>query len=137
MPNFEEAWTAVARERDGEIVSGRLYPLLREVYTQVLSKPVDLHSLKKSLESLLEFLSADGRTNANCWAVDQFFGMSEGWEVDWADQELPDEFYDVLAKMGEALHDTVRAKQIAEDYECLPEQLLAQVNRIHLDATTS
>jgi hypothetical protein len=137
MPSFEEAWTSAATDRDGETVSRELYPLLREVYVHVLSKPIDLVALKKSLERLLEFLSVEGRTNANCSAVDRFFGVSEGWELDWADQGLPDEFHDVLAKMGEALHDTVRAKQIAEDYECLPEQLLAQVNRIHTNAASS
>jgi len=36
-------------------------------------------ALKKSLEELLEFLSNRGRTNANCWAVDLFFCLSDGW----------------------------------------------------------
>ena len=48
-----------------------------------------------------------GRTNANCWAVDLFFANSEGWEKDWAEQDLPEDFHDILAMMGEALHDTV------------------------------
>ena len=134
MPSFEEAWTSVARDRDGEAVSQELQPLLKEVYVQVLSKPIGLSALKRSLERLLEFLSGQGRTNANCWAADLFFGVSAGWELDWADQGLPDEFHDVLAKMGEALHDTVRAKQVAENFDCLPEQLLAHVNRIHTSA---
>ena len=83
--------------------------------------------------ALLEFLATDGRTNANCWAVDRFFAESEGWERDWTDQELPDDFHDVLAMMGEALHDTVGAPAIAENFGCLPEQLLDQVKRLSID----
>jgi hypothetical protein len=133
MPSFEDAWIAVAKDRDGEAVSQKLHPLLRAVYIQVLAETESLAEIKKSLRELLEFLSGEGRTNANCWAVDLFFGTSAGWELDWAEKGLPDEFHDVLAKMGEALHDTVRAKHTAEEYDCLPEQLLAQVNRIRTD----
>ena len=56
--------------------------------------------LKKSLENLLVFSSGDGCTNANCWAVDLFFCVGEGWERDWAEQGLPDDFHDVLSPMG-------------------------------------
>jgi hypothetical protein len=54
-----------------------------------------------------------------------FFCLSKGWETDWTEQDLPEDFHDVLALMGEALHDTVRTPKIAEDFDCLPEQLLA------------
>jgi hypothetical protein len=122
----------VARDREGEAVSPGLNPLLREVYIQVLSNPKNLEALKRSLEELLKFLAGEGRTNANCWAVDLFFCLSEGWEADWGEQELPEEFHEVLAMLGEALHDTVQARDMAENFDCLPEQLLARVMRIQI-----
>jgi hypothetical protein len=86
--------------------------------------------LKGSLAALLEYLRDKGRTNANCWAVDLFFCTSEGWERDWTEQNLPGDFHDVLSLMGQALHDTARTPNIAEDFDCLPEQLLDRVRRL-------
>ena len=76
------------------------------------------------------FLAGEGRTNANCWAVDLFFALSQGWERDWAEQRLSEDFHDVLATMGSALHDTIKAPDIAENFGCLPEQLLKHVKRL-------
>jgi hypothetical protein len=127
MPGFDEAWKIIAGSRDGEPVSPTLRPLLQAVYLQSLSEPLNPGEFKKSLANLLEFLIGEGRTNANCWAADLFFAHSQGWERDWAEQDLPDNFHDVLARMGEALHDTVKAPNIAENFGCLPEQLLERV----------
>lgn len=132
MPSFDEAWGFVANPRDGEPVSERLHPLLRSVYREVLSKPVNTNELKKSLEDLLEFLVGDGRTNANCWAVDQFFCLDRGWERDWGEVQLPDDYHAVLALMTEALHDAVKDPDIAQNFGCLPEQLLERVQRLHV-----
>lgn len=133
MPGFDDAWAAVATHRDGESVSSELRPLLLNVYLRVLSSPPDLNGLKKSLEELLRYLAGEGRTNANCWAVDLFFCLSQGWEHDWTDQSLPEDFHDVLVRMGEALHDTVRTPEIARNFDCLPEQLLEQVKRLRVE----
>lgn len=130
MPGFEEAWTAIAMARNGEPVSQDLHPLLQAVYSQSLSKPLNLAKLKKSLEDLLTFLAGEGRTNANCWAVDLFFCIGQGWEQDWAEQGLPDNFHAVLALMGEALHDTLNNPDIADNFGCLPEQLLERVRTL-------
>jgi DNA polymerase III delta subunit len=111
MPDFEDAWSAVAYPGDGEFVSTALRQRLEAVYSNVLSSPRDLLALKSSLQRLLEYLAGDGRTNANCRAVDAFFADSRGW--DWVDQELPDDFHDVLTMMGEALHDAVQAPDVA------------------------
>ena len=132
MAGFQDAWAAVDRPRGGEFVSPELRPLLDLVYHSILTDPLDLTSLKASLEELLEYLSHGGRSNANCWATDLFFGESQGWERDWTDQNLPDEYHDVLAMMGEALHDTVKAPDVAKDFDCLPEQLLERVRRLSL-----
>jgi hypothetical protein len=129
MPGFDDAWNAVARARGGESVSPKLRPLLETVYSQSLSHPVNPSGLKRSLEDLLEFLAVEGRTNANCWAVDLFFAHSEGWERDWAEQDLPEDLHEIIAMMSEALHDTVSAPEIAKNFGCLPEQLLERVRR--------
>ena len=130
MPSFDEAWSFVARARDGEPVSRTLRPLLQAVYVQSVSQPLDPSSFQKSLANLLNFLIGEGRTNANCWAVDLFFANSQGWERDWVDQELPEEFHDIIAMMGEALHDTVRNPDVAKNFDCLPEQLLERLKRM-------
>ena len=127
MSGFDEAWKAVAGPRDGQPVSPELRPLLQAVYLQSLLLPPNPVDFKKSLEDLLQFLIGKGRTNANCWAVDLFFALSQGWEQDWAEQALPEKFHDVLSMMGEALHDTVQAPAIAKNFGCLPEQLLERV----------
>jgi len=87
-------------------------------------QPPNLADLKKSLEQLPAFLAGSGRTNANCWATDMFFMLSDEWERDRTEQELPEEFHDVLSLIGDALHDTVQAPDVAENFGCLPEQLL-------------
>ncbi|HET7186309.1 MAG TPA: hypothetical protein VFI82_16615 [Terriglobales bacterium] len=103
---------------------------LQQVYSALLSNPLDLAVLKKSLEELLEYLAGVGRSYANCWAVDLFSANSEEWERDLTDQALPDDFHDVLAMMGEALHDTVAAPDVAANFDCLAEQLLERVRRL-------
>jgi hypothetical protein len=128
---------AVAKSRDGELVSPRLGPFLQDGYSQLVLRPEDLGALKRGLQELLFFLSNDGRTNANCWAADLFFGECEGWERDWGELDLPKEFQDVLAKMGEALHDTFRGPSIAHNFSCLPEQLLDELGRIRINLPAS
>lgn len=127
MAGFDEAWSAIDRTRDGERVSPELRPLLQRVYSDIVTAPVNLSSLKNSLADLLEYLSGSGRTNANCWAVDLFFCLSDGWERDWTEQDLPDDFHEVLARMGEAFHDSVRNPEIASNFDSLPEQLLERI----------
>jgi len=36
--------------------------------------------------------------------------------------------------MGQALHDTVKTPKIAENFDCLPEQLLERVRRLIVPA---
>jgi hypothetical protein len=132
MPGFDHAWAAVAVGREGKAASPELRPLLERAYVEILASPTNLAALKKSLDELLEFLSGRGRTNSNCWAADLFFCVSDGWERDWTDQSLPEEFHDVLAKMGEALHDTVQSPTVAKNFGCLPEQLLEEVRNLRI-----
>jgi|SRR6266436_6549557 len=76
MAGFSEAWAAVDVHRNGETVSPGLRPLLQAVYAQCLAQPHNLVELKRSLEDLLTYLAGEGRTNANCWAVDLFFALT-------------------------------------------------------------
>ena len=130
MPGFEDAWSAVASSKKHGKVSPELKALLQRVYLSVLATPPNLSDLKGALEDLLNYLAGEGRTNANCWATDLFFMASGGWERDWTDQNLPDDFLDVLSLMGEALHDTVQSPEIASNFDCLPEQLLIRVRHL-------
>ncbi len=127
---FDVAWSAVCSPRHGENVSGELRPLLEDVYASIAAKPFDLVAVKESLEELLAFLSTNGRTNANCWATDLFFGLDHGWETHWSEKGLREDLHDILADMGSALHDTVKDPAIAANFECLPEQLLEKVRKL-------
>lgn len=130
MPGFEDAWAAVAAPHNGEPVTPELKPLLRRLYDAVLTSPVNRRELKASLIQVFEYLSGAGRTNPNCWAVDLFFCTSDGWERDWTDQELPDDFHELMSLTGQALHDSVKSPEIAGNFDCLPEQLLERARRL-------
>ena len=112
-----------------EVVSPALSPLLAAVYAEVQRSEPNLSRLKAALSALLCFLrSSEGRTNANCVAADSFFANNDRWSRDW--DHLPGAFQDVLALLGDALHDTVSAPEIAENFENTPEQLLDRVARL-------
>ena len=96
MAGFDNAWLAVSGTRNGEPLSPELRPLLEAVYHHVLAEPLDQPTLKQNLVELLTFLGAEGRSNANCWAVGLFFAVSRGWERDWAELNLPENIHDVL-----------------------------------------
>jgi hypothetical protein len=119
----------ISSQIDGEPVSPRLEPLLLAIYRELERNSVDRGALKAVLENLLLFLaSPEGRTNANCWAADLFFCLREGWTVET--EHVPDEFADILADMGGALHDTIHAPEIAANFYSTPEQLLERVQDI-------
>lgn len=131
MSGFEQLWGNVATVRGGEPVSAELAPLVCDAYTQLNASPIDLAGLKLSLQNLLQYLAGPGRTNANCWAVDVFFMELDFGEFYDNETRIPEDFGDILVKMGEALHDTVKSPRVAENFGCLPEQLLAAVNDLN------
>lgn len=126
MAGFEDIYSrAVARRQD---VSPELKPLLHRFYEVACARPLNPVALKGVLVGLLEFLATpEGRTNSNCWAVD-LFCMSDDWERDWG--ELPQEFIDILTDMAGALHDTVKAPDIARNFDSTPEQLLERARKL-------
>jgi hypothetical protein len=112
-----------------EWVSPLLPLLLREVYAQVVRADTSLPVLRDSLDALLTFLASPaGRTHANCVATDSFFMQNDRWERDWG--HLPEPYQDLLGVLGDALHDTVAAPEIAENFDNTPEQLLSQLRQI-------
>jgi len=129
MKDLEQVWSSVSRTRGGEVASPDLKPFVLRVHNDATTSPVNLPTLKNSLVKLLQYLSGEGRTNANCWATDLFF-CSDDLENHWADQSLPDDFNSVLAKISEALHDTVSSPDVACNFGCLPEQLLECAERL-------
>jgi len=122
----------VTEAYNGEPVSPELAPLLIAVYNELSRKSDDLRPLVGAVERLLIFVASPvGRTNANCWAADLFFALGEGWgDVDW--EHVPEALGDILGDMGSALHDTVQAPAMAENFECLPEQLLARLRTLEI-----
>ena len=103
--------------------SPALRPLLAQFYFALTASPSDLNTIRESMIRLLEFLaSPQGRTDANCQAVDSFVMLNETWSSD--SSKLPDTFTDILADMSGALHDTISAPEIARNFDSTPEQLL-------------
>ena len=100
-----------------------LQPLMQSARAAVFASPVDATEVKASLIALFEYLSSPaGRTDANCCAVDSFFFLEDDLPL----ERLPDSLQDVFAHM-DALHDTITAPEIAENFSSTPEQLLERV----------
>ena len=103
-----------------------LWPLVETLNLTVQNRPVDLAPIKAALIALLEFLTSPaGRTDANCRAVDGFFFRDDSW----VDAKLPNAYHDVFAHM-DALHDTITAADIANNFGSTPEQLLERARSL-------
>ena len=100
-----------------------LQPLMQSVRDAVFASPIDLATVKTSLMAVFEYLSSPvGRTDANCCAVDGFFYLDDDLPL----ERLSDSLQDVFGHM-DALHDTITAPDIAENFSSTPEQLLGRV----------
>jgi hypothetical protein len=100
-----------------------LQPLMQSIRAAVFASPLDVPAVKASLIALLQYLSSPaGRTDANCCAVDGFFSLDDDLPL----ERLPDPLQDVFAHI-DALHDTITAPQIAENFGSTPEALLERV----------
>ena len=119
----------VLAHHDGQPVDPSLRPFLESVYDQLTQIPPDYLALKNGLEQLLTFLcSPVGRTHANCVETDRFFFQHDDWSVSW--DHLADEYTNVLSDIGGLLHDAVSAPEIADNFDSLPEQLLARTRAL-------
>lgn len=130
VSNFEKIYNN-AIERIGKYggASPQLKPLLKRFYEELIHRPANLLAIKESMIDLLTFLTTpDGRTDANCRAVDIFVCIDDDWERDWSD--LPESFRDIIQDIGGALHDTITYPDIATMCESTPEQLLSRVKKL-------
>ena len=127
MSNFPELYDRLSKKVSGEgQLTVGLRPRLSDAYEAIIARPYDVPTIVEAVERLLEYLaSSEGRTHVNCVAVDDFFCWRDRWEGDWEDE--PEGLADVLGDIGGALHDTIKAPHIAENFDSTPEQLLAQL----------
>ena len=51
----------------------------------------------------------------------------------WVERNLPDPFHDIFADMSGALHDTISAPEIAENFDSTPEQLLKRARDLNTE----
>lgn len=115
--SFDALWKQSVRYRR---VSRELEPLLRALHASF----GDPAATRAALESLLTFLAADGRTDANCTATYYFTSATEPlWTA------LPAGLRAILDDMSGTLQDSVHAETIARTFEATPEQLLERVRR--------
>ena len=121
MTGFDDLWKSAVRYRKA---SHELQPLLRDVHADLERN--DLAALRASLEQLLIFLAGpQGRTDANCSTVFNFFNETEGL---W--RPLREDLRSICDDMSGTLHDAIYAPDIARTFESLPEQLLERVRKI-------
>jgi hypothetical protein len=127
MSNFPALYDRLSSRllNEGRLTVG-LRPRLGEAYEAIIARPYDVPRIVNAVEQLLEYLaSSEGRTHANCVAVDHFFCFRDDWQGDWEDE--PEQLADVLGDIGGALHDTIKAPEIAENFDSTPELLLEQL----------
>jgi len=112
----------------GDSTASQLQPLLLDLRAALDLRPLDEALLRRSLESLLVFLSSpEGRTDANVVDTDAFmlaYDLDRGWS------HVPDGLAQILEGMAGALHDTIGAPEIATNFGSTPEQLLARLRAI-------
>ena len=122
---------AIARLTEAD---SRARELVNAVQSILAQDVPDLMELKNSLINLLEYLSSpNGRTHENCNAINSFFMFDDLW----VDRNLPDHFHDIFADMSSALHDTVSAPEIAENFDSTPEQLLNRARELNTQQSPS
>jgi len=126
MSNFEKIYHRSVGFRS---VSLPLKPLLKQFYCALITRPINQPAIKRSIEALLLFLTtAQGRTDANVQAVSLFVSIDDDWENDWL--ELPPPLVEIISDIGGALHDSVSASDMAEEFDSTPEQLLQRIQRL-------
>jgi hypothetical protein len=128
MATFEEGYTKFCMKRG---VSQELRALLARVYNLIHEASVNLPALRDALVALLSFLcEPENRTSDNCRAVDLFFAVDDHWSVKW--DILPENYQCLLDDVGGALHNTVNAPDIAQNFSSTPEQLLDRARKLSL-----
>ena len=131
--SFEIAWADVVKQ--GQVagrdpISPALKPLLHRLYDTLEADPISAVAAKAAIVAVLRYLTTpEGRTDANCWAVDLF--MWEDWGPEDRELFIGNELDGVLADMGGALHDTIHYPDVAENFYSTPEQLLRRAEDVN------
>jgi hypothetical protein len=88
----------------------------------------DAARILNALEALLEWLTAPGNnTDKICRAIDVYV-CTEIWQL--LPDNLTEDIRELLYDVGGQLHDTHRAREVAENFDSTPEQLLARTRRL-------
>jgi hypothetical protein len=112
----------------------RTQDLVKAVQSILMKGELELAALKDSLIALFEYLTSEhGRTDVNCGGVDLFFMFDDLW----VERNLPDAFHDIFADMAGALHDTMSAPEIAENFDSTPEQLLKRARKLNTEPASA
>jgi len=134
MSNFEILYNRNIENvsfHTNEEVSDELRPLMQSFYSEMISRPVNISALKATVIDILSFLcTPEGRTNANCRAVDLFICINNDWDA--VRSQIPEELRAIISDMGMCLHDTFNAPEIAKEFDSTPEQLLARAKALQV-----
>jgi len=88
----------------------------------------DAACILNALEVLLEWLTDPGNnTDENCRAIDVYV-CTEIWQL--LPKNLAEDIGLLLYDVGGQLHDTHRAREVAETFDSTPEQLLARTRHL-------
>jgi hypothetical protein len=103
--------------------------LMRDLRAAVLADKPAPADMRARVCAVLEFLaSPHGRTDKNCCVVDLvLMNDAEIWNHIEAVDAVDSVLAEVLRDMAGALHDTVTAPEVAQNFESTPEQLLRRL----------
>jgi len=124
-----EKFSDLQRRIDNEDERQRVINLAEAVYQEAIQSNPNMSQLRARLIDLLSFLcSPEGRTDENCRIVDSYFCTKDGWSS--CIEHLPTEVYEILFDIGGTLHDTFQSRDIAANFQSLPEQLLERAKKL-------
>ena len=105
--------------------------LRKAVATLVLllsPRPPDSSSIKRSCEEVLRLLRRKtSYTSENCRIIDAVVLLALENAGEDLKAELPEGLYKVLWDMGGQLHDSIQAREVAQNFASTPEALLARL----------
>jgi len=114
------------------VADAKTISLGEQVRAALVAEKIDSNQVVQRLDSLLEYLcSPAGRTDSNCRFVDSFFMKHD----EWAELGLPDALHDIFADLAGALHDTVSAPEVAQNFESTPQQLRERLRAVRIEPT--
>jgi hypothetical protein len=102
---------------------------VREAHAVLTARRIDLVALRSALTDLLEYLSGEGRTEANCRTVDAFFCLLTAEHADLLDR-LPGGWQELVDDVGLDLAATFEDPERADRAGASPERLLERLRAL-------